>query len=65
MYLYDAVHGTFPFTVNYGALSGALTLTTTGVQFGGTIQSGSSTGVSCSGAPTASYAVTNGIVTHC
>jgi hypothetical protein len=26
---------------------------------------GSTAGVSCSGAPTASYAVTNGIVTHC
>lgn len=31
----------------------------------GTIKAGASTGVSCSGAPTASFAVTNGIVTHC
>lgn len=31
----------------------------------GTIKAGAATGVSCSGTPTASFAVTNGIVTHC
>ena len=33
--------------------------------FANSYVSGASTGVSCSGAPTASFAVTNGIVTHC
>lgn len=36
-----------------------------GIGFGGNFISGTGTGVSCSGAPSASFAVVGGIVTHC